>query len=256
MYAHLPEDLTAEQEILFSDSLRRRLERCPTPYITGVREFYGIEFYVAPGVLIPRPETELLVEESLRQLNARAESRRIPNFVDVGTGSGAIAISVAKNCAQARCFATDISVSALQIASLNAKRSRLAGRIEFLQGDLLDPVPVQPDVVAANLPYIATADWAALPPEIREHEPREALDGGADGLGQIHRLIESASARLPENGALLLEVGDGQAGDVLRTLAGAFSGWKRYVLRDLAGIERVTVADGSHLDLPAGATRR
>jgi len=256
MYAHLPEELSSEEEAAFSDILRRRLQRRPTPYLTGVREFYGIEFYVAPGVLIPRPETELLVEESLRQLKRRASAARNPVFVDVGTGSGAIAISVARNWANASYFATDISGAALQIASLNARRPRLAGRVELLQGDLLQPIPVQPDVVAANLPYVPTADWCGLPLEIRDHEPREALDGGRDGLDLVRRLIASASGRLREGGALLLEVGVGQASATLALLADAFPTWRRYVVMDLAAIERVVVADGGPYGPPSTASLR
>jgi release factor glutamine methyltransferase len=250
MYAHLPEDLTEEEEAVFERVLRRRLQHCPASYLTGVREFYGIEFYVAPGVLIPRPETELLVEESLRVLRARSTSDRELNFIDVGTGSGAVVVSVAKNWANARYFGTDISAAALQVATLNAKRPRLAGRIELLHGDLLQPVPVQPDVVAANLPYVPTDVWFELPPEIREHEPRQALDGGTDGLDQIRRLIDAASGRLAEDGVLLLEVGDGEAAAVLELLATAFPTWRCYALRDLAGIERVVAADGLRGDLP------
>jgi release factor glutamine methyltransferase len=256
MYAHLPEELSAEEEDLFTDVLRRRLERRPAAYLTGTREFYGIEFYVAPGVLIPRPETELLVEESLRHLRARAGPGRTPVFVDVGTGSGAIVVSVARNWANARYFATDISAAALQIAALNAKRPRIAGRIELLQGDLLTPVPVAIDVIAANLPYIPTAIWRELPPEIRDNEPREALDGGEDGLDGIRRLVASAASHLTADGALLLEVGAGQATAVLRLLENALPTYRRYMLRDLAGIKRLIAADGGGHDLPPMAALR
>lgn len=256
LYAHLPEQLTAEQERAFLDILGRRLERRPTSYLTGVREFYGIEFYVAPGVLIPRPETELLVEESLRRLKARASAPEPAVFADIGTGSGAVVVSVAKNWARARYFAVDSSAAALQIAALNAHRPKLAGRIEFLQGDLLSPLPIRADVVAANLPYVPTAVWAELPHEIRQFEPRAALDGGADGLEVIRRLIASAAAKLKDDGALLLEIGDGQSDAVAALLAGAFPAARRYVLHDLAGIERVIVAEGRAGELPRGALVR
>ncbi len=245
MYLHLPDELTPEQESGFFDLLGRRLEHRPTAYLTGTREFYGIEFYVAPGVLIPRPETELLVDESLRLLKARATGGRAPVFVDAGTGSGAIVVAVARNWARARYFATDISPAALQIASLNATRPRLAGRVELLHGDLLDPVPGEIDVVAANLPYIPTDIWQRLPPEIRDHEPRQALDGGPDGLGSIRRLIRAAPSRLRADGALLLEVGAGQAPAVIELLAESFPACRRYTLRDLAGIDRVVAVECS-----------
>jgi release factor glutamine methyltransferase len=243
MYAHLPEELSLDEETVLSHSVARRLRHWPTAYLTGVREFYGIEFYVAPGVLIPRPETELLVEESIRQLQMRAEDR-IPVFADVGTGCGAIVISVAKHWPKAHFFAIDVSREALQIAALNARRPKLAGRIEFLHGDLLHPLPRQPDVVAANLPYIPTDEIAALAPEIRDHEPRVALDGGASGIEVMVRLIDSAQSLLPDDGALLMEVGSGQAEAVLSAARTAFPNWRLYTLRDFAGIERVVIANG------------
>jgi release factor glutamine methyltransferase len=250
MYVHLPEQLTEEQERAFLDILSKRLQRRPAAYLTGVREFYGIEFYVAPGVLIPRPETELLVEESLRLLRARAGGSGTPVFVDVGTGSGAVVASVAKNFAAARYFGIDVSSEALQVAALNCKRPRLAGRIELLRGDLLDPLPVVADVIAANPPYISTPEWQLLPPEIRDYEPRQALDGGDDGLNVIRRLIQTAPGHLAADGALLLEVGNGQAPAVLDLLGAALPESDRYALRDLAGIERVVVANRTRALLP------
>jgi release factor glutamine methyltransferase len=243
MYLHLPDELPPDQEAAFFELLRRRIEHRPTAYLTGTREFYGIEFYVAPGVLIPRPETELVVEESLRLLRARAAGGRTPVFVDAGTGSGAIVIAVARNWPNARYIGTDISAAALQVAALNAKRPRLAGRIELLQGDLLEPVPGDVDVIAANLPYIPTEVWHTLSPEIRDHEPRLALDGGEDGLATIRRLIWSAPSHLTSDGALVLEVGDGQAPAVLDLLAERFPACRRYTRQDLAGIDRIVAVD-------------
>ncbi len=256
LYLHLPEQLTDDQEAAFFKILRRRLEHRPTPYITGVREFYSTEFYVAPGVLIPRPETELLVEEALRLLRARSGRGLEPVFVDVGTGSGAIVVSVAKHCTGARCFGLDKSPSALQIAALNAKRPRLAGRVELLSSDLLDALPVQVDVIAANLPYVPTSVWETLPPEIQRYEPREALDGGRDGLDVIRRLIAQAPSKMRPDGALLLEVGLGQALSVLDLVAETFPGARRYTLPDFASIERVVGVDCGAGDLPPGAILR
>jgi release factor glutamine methyltransferase len=250
LYSHLPEELALEQEQAYLDILGRRVHHRPAAYLTGMREFYGIEFYVAPGVLIPRPETELLVEQSLQQLRHRASSEQVPVFADIGTGSGAVAVAVAKHWAAARYFAVDRSQGALEIARLNARRPRLAGRIEFLLGDLMAPLPVPADVVAANLPYVTTADWEQLPPEIRLHEPREALDGGADGLDVIRRLIATAPARLSSDGVLLIEIGRGQADPVLSLLADSFPAGRRYLLADLAGIERVAVVDLGGAELP------
>lgn len=256
LYMHLPEQLTAEQESAFLDILRRRIQHRPTAYLTGVREFYGLDFYVAPGVLIPRPETELLVEESLRALRARLKRASAPVFVDVGTGSGAIAIAVAANLPQVACYAVDQSPAALAIASLNAKRPKLAGRVELLLGDLLQPLPVGADVIAANLPYIPTDVWQSLPPEIRDHEPRTALDGGSDGLSVIRRLIDQAPSHLDPDGELVLEIGIGQANAVTELLVESFPGGQHFALPDLAGIHRVVgvTCGGDHL--PPGAILR
>jgi release factor glutamine methyltransferase len=256
LYVHLPETLEPAQERTYLDILRRRVQRRPAAYLTGVREFYGIEFYVAPGVLIPRPETELLVEQSLFQLQRRARPDRDPVFTDIGTGSGAIVVAVAKNWPRARYIAIDCSPAALQIAALNARRPRLAGRIEFLCGDLLTPLPVQADIIAANLPYVTTRDWERLPPEIRLHEPRQALDGGIDGLDALRRLVAAAPAHLSEDGAVLLEIGNGQGDAVLALLAESFPASRCYLLPDLAGIERIAVADALTGQLPSGAILR
>ena len=256
LYAHLPEVLSEEQERAFLDVVRRRQQHRPTAYITGVREFYGIELYVAPGVLIPRPETELLVDEAIRLLRARLGAREAPVFVDVGTGSGAIVLAVARRLPQVECIGIDRSPDALAVAGLNAKRPHLAGRVEFLQGDLLRPLPAPADVVVANLPYLPTAAWEALPPEVHDHEPRLALDGGPDGLDLIRRLIGEAPSHLRSEGALLLEIDGGQADSVLSLLADAFPAGRRYVLRDLAGIERVVAVTCGQEDLPRAAILR
>jgi release factor glutamine methyltransferase len=255
-YVHLPEALTAAQEEAFLELVRRRSQHRPAAYLTGVREFYGIEFYVAPGVLIPRPETELLVEQSLRLLRARSSPDRPPVFVDVGTGSGAVVVAVAKASPNVRCFGFDRSTAALQIAALNAKRPGVAGRIELLLGDLLSPLPCRADVIAANLPYIPTLLWQGLPLEIRDHEPREALDGGPDGLDAIRRLISATPDRLVPAGALLLEVGAGQAGAVLALLRDALPDAQHYAVPDLAGIPRVVVADRGAGQVPGNALVR
>ena len=256
LFTHLPDDLSPEQETAFLDVLSRRLQHRPTAYLTGVREFYGMDFYVAPGVLIPRPETELLVELSLRLLRARAGIGRTPVFVDVGAGSGAVVLAVAKHEPRARCLGVDRSRDALAVAALNAKRPRLAGRVEFLLGDLLTALPEPADVIVANLPYIPTAVWETLPPEIRDNEPRGALDGGNDGLDLIRRLVAQAPAALRPDGALALEVGAGQSDAVLALLAEAFPEGRSFVLRDLAGIERVVAHDLGKADLPPGAILR
>lgn len=239
-YLRLGDGLSEEQQREYDALLTQRVAHRPTAYLTCHREFYGLDFHVEPGVLIPRPETELLVDEALAQIQQRLDAQRHVAFVDVGTGSGAIAIAVAKAKPAAEVFATEISPAALAIAQYNARRLRVAGRIRFLPGDLLEPLPVAADVIAANLPYIPSADVDALPPELRENEPRLALDGGADGLALIRRLLHHAPAKAKPGGVLLLETAFDQA-QAVAALAEEVAGGPVRLLRDLAGYERVVV---------------
>ncbi|HLZ69086.1 MAG TPA: peptide chain release factor N(5)-glutamine methyltransferase [Dehalococcoidia bacterium] len=239
-YLRLPEALGAEQYDRFIDLLDQRLKRRPLAYITGHREFYDLDLHVAPGVLIPRPETELLVERCLA-IGRRLVGERPVTFVDVGTGSGAIALAVAKHLPQIEVLATDDSPAALAVAAYNARRLRLAARVRFVQGDLLAPVPCRVDLIAANLPYIPTAVLATLAPEVRDHEPRTALDGGADGLDQIRRLIGQLPGRLRAGGAALLEIDPGQAEAV--TELAAQIGAAATIEPDLAGRSRLAVIE-------------
>ncbi|HZQ38506.1 MAG TPA: peptide chain release factor N(5)-glutamine methyltransferase [Dehalococcoidia bacterium] len=240
-YLRLPEALSARQYERFLDLLGQRLKRRPLAYITGHREFYDLDLHVAPGVLIPRPETELLVEWALRLARTPERSGHALTFVDVGTGSGAIALAVAKHLPRVEVFATDRSPAALAVAGYNARRLRLAGRVRFLQGDLLEPVPGQVDLVAANLPYVPTAVWETLAPEVRDHEPRAALDGGRDGLEQIRRLIGQLRARLRRSGAAVLEIDPSQAAAVMELAAAV--GCTAAVCPDLAGLDRAVVME-------------
>lgn len=221
----------------FARQVAARRAGQPAAYLTGHREFMGLDFLVRPGVLVPRPETELLVEEGLRLL-ADAPA---PVVVDVGTGSGAIAVSLARLCPSARVLATDVSGEALAVARENAGRHGAA--VEFFQGDLLEPVPPAldggVDLVAANLPYIPTADLANLPPAVRA-EPRLALDGGLDGLEHYRRLVPQAHRLLRSGGHLLFEIGPGQGAAAL-VLVGP-PAWKSRLLPDLAGRERLIAA--------------
>lgn len=241
LFLRLPEELTDEQVAALEGLVRRRVAHTPAAYLTGRREFYSMSFAVGPGVLIPRPETEHLVEAVLeigRELLGRQERAR---FVDVGTGSGAVALAVAKQLPALRVLATDISPAALTVAELNAKRLRLAGRVTFLQGDLLEPLTEPVELIGANLPYVPTAIWAALPPEIRDHEPRTALDGGEDGLRLIDRLLASAPLHLAAGGAIVLEMQYDQA-DALRGLVEArLPGAAVEVRQDLAGHDRIAL---------------
>jgi release factor glutamine methyltransferase len=239
LYLHLPDTLTPDQQRAFAELLRQRLARRPAAYITGHRAFYDIDLHVAPGVLIPRPETELLVDESLRLLRERDGGERL-RFVDVGTGSGAVALAVAKHAPAAEVLAVDSSRAALAIAGFNAKRLRLAGRVRFLEGDLLSPVPGPVDVVAANLPYIPTSVCETLQPEVRDHEPRLALDGGSDGLDCIRRLLAQLGGRVRPGGACTLEIGWDQA-EAVRAAARELAGADATILPDVAGHDRIAV---------------
>ena len=208
---------------------RRESSREPLAYITGHREFYGREFAVGPGVLIPRPETELLVGLALAELSGAPEAV----VVDVGTGSGAVAVSIGAEAPAATVVATEVSPAALTVARVNA--SQHAPSTRFVLGDLLAGLR-RADVVLANLPYIPTWEIDALEPEVSRWEPRIALDGGADGMALIRRLVDDCNARLRPR-LLALEVGFGQAAPLCAELLG--HGLQPTMVKDLSGIDRV-----------------
>ena len=227
-YAHPEQELTELQWIHYGRYLHERRGGKPTQYITGKQEFYSREFRVTPDVLIPRPETELLVEAVLkRRQNGRA--------ADVGTGSGAIAITLSLE-SKLEVIATDISLPALKLAGTLGCR-----RVSFIQSDLLTAIADQSlDVVVSNPPYVAETDRATLQPEVRDWEPHLALFAGPDGLDVYRRLIPDANRVLKPGGLLALEIGFGQA-DSVSTLC---EGWRSLeVLPDLAGIPRVIVCE-------------
>jgi release factor glutamine methyltransferase len=224
----------------FRELVRRRVERCPVAYLVGVKEFYKLEFEVTPAVLIPRPETELLVMECLRLL----PKDRPAKVLDLGTGSGAIAVSVAQQRPLAEATATDLSPDALAVARRNAERHKLAGRIRFLEGDLFDAVPAGErfDFLLSNPPYIAAAELPSLAPEVRDHEPRLAVDGGPSGLAVYERIAARAGEFLQPGGHLLLEIAATQ-GEAVRGLLEARGGFAvGPTLTDGAGLPRVVVA--------------
>ena len=239
LYACLQEDLSAGDQAVFHTLLARRLAHEPTAYIVGQREFYGLDLETAPAALIPRPETELLVQEAL----ARARHSEGLLIVDVGTGNGAIAVALAVHLRQAALVAIDLSREALALAARNARRHGVESRISFLQADLLAPLAQPVDLIVANLPYVRSEDWEALPPEIREHEPRIALDGGPDGLREIGRLLEQAPSHLRPGGSLLVEMGFLQAAPALALACRCFPGAAARILPDAAGLERLLAVD-------------
>ncbi len=222
----------------FLDLVRRREARTPTAYLTGRREFWSQEFEVTPAVLVPRPETELIVEEVL----ARVASDAPLTIVEVGTGSGCLAISLARWLPRARVVAIDISSSALDIARRNAERLEVGHRVRFLRGDVLSGLGGRFDLVVSNPPYIPTGDLATLQPEVRNYEPAGALDGGPDGLDIVRRLAAQSALRLNPGGLLVFEFGFGQAEQVRSILDGTAGIDLLDIREDLAGIPRVAIA--------------
>jgi release factor glutamine methyltransferase len=235
LLAGLHTDAPTVARAAFEVMLARRLRHEPLAYIVGRREFYGIDIDCAPGALIPRPETEMLVEIALAEIAARGAGLRL---ADAGTGSGAIAVAICARSPVARVVAVEASEQALAIAKENVRRAGLADRIELRRGDLLEGAGVF-DVIVANLPYVSEGDWARLAPEIREHEPREALVGGPDGTEVIERLLATAPAHLAQGGVLAAEIGDTQGVRLLSAAQRRFPGAEVCVKKDLAGRDRV-----------------
>jgi release factor glutamine methyltransferase len=239
---------------IFEALVRRRERREPTGYITGHREFWNLDIEVGPGVLVPRPETELLVEETLSRLSARDEARGEPpapadgsptaraRIADVGTGSGCIAVAVARWLPASEVVGIDLSDEALAVARRNVARHEVADRVRFCKGSLLAGVAGPFDAVVSNPPYVPEPDIEGLQPEVRDHEPRQALAGGPDGLDVIRKLVPDAAAVLRPGGWLLFEFGFGQA-DAVRAIIAAEPALELIDVRpDLAGIPRIAVA--------------
>lgn len=238
--AHPELALTTEQQKQLDDSLAR-LERGESfPYVLGHWEFFGMEFEITPDVLIPRPETELLVERAIAWLQESPVRRTV---ADIGTGSGVIAISIAVNVPDATILATDISEKALEVAQRNAKKFDVEGRVEFVRCDLLPPKPAlftterHLDLISANLPYIPTETLHALP--VYGREPTLALDGGEDGLDLVRRLLQVGPEWLAPNGLMLLEIEATQGIQALNLACDLFSQANIHLHQDLAGQDRL-----------------
>ncbi len=223
--------LTSDQLSHYQARIHRRASDYPLPYLTGRVEFYGLEFEVTPEVMIPRPETETLVELAL--------ARKPSAVVDVGAGSGCIAIALATHLPNVTVYAIDISPAALAVARRNVERHGLGARVRLRGGDVLTPRPSPVDLIVSNPPYVSANEWRSLPLSVRNHEPRLALDGGSDGLVIIQQLLSQAPAVLRAGGALLIEIGAGQ-GETASRLARTFFPRARVRLHsDLAGRDRV-----------------
>lgn len=244
IFTHIAETLDQPREELFREMADRRARREPLQYIIGRQEFWGLEFTVTPDVLIPRPETELVVEAATDILKQTAE----PVVIDLCTGSGCIAVSLAHELRSARIFATDTSERALTVARENARKHAVMDRIRFLEGDLFRSFEEldlggKADIIAANPPYIKSNDLPSLQPEVRDHEPVAALIAGPEGTEIHERIIRQAPHFLKKHGALVMEMGIGQS-DLLVTLLNANGAYgKPAIVKDLAGTERVIIAN-------------
>ncbi len=260
LFAHPDEILDAEVAQKYFAAIERRVAGEPTQYITGRQEFWGLEFEVAPPVLIPRPETEHVMEAVLARLGERGlkidmktgAPRETMYVADVGTGSGCLAVALAYELPHAKVYATDISAPALEIAKRNAERNGVADRVTFIEGDLLKPflaagstLPREFDVIVSNPPYIGRDEELTLEREVRDHEPHSALFAGATGLELYGPLVEQAGVLLKDRGILALELGH-DSDDYVRDLFDKQSGWTNVAVTiDLAGIPRVLAAQRS-----------
>ncbi|MCJ7515099.1 MAG: peptide chain release factor N(5)-glutamine methyltransferase [Dehalococcoidia bacterium] len=211
--------LSREEEGKLQELVDRRLKHEPAAYILKNREFYGIDFYVDSRVLIPRPETEILVDAALEFATGRSSYlKRALLVADIGTGCGAIAINLALNLRGSKVYATDISTSALEVARLNCQHHKVTEQVTLLSGDLVQPIPEPVDLMVANLPYIKNSELTNLSPEIANFEPRMALDGGRNGLDCLQRLLPQVKEKIHTGGCLLLEIGQNQEPDISRLI--------------------------------------
>ena len=254
LYAHPERELTDEETRRYDEALARRATGVPAQYITGHQEFWGLDLIVSPAVLIPRPETEHVIETVL-EIVSRIEKKQnqeqdqrprtgvsAPHtlrIVDVGTGSGAIAVALAKELPSAEIHATDISAEALEVARANAARHELTSRIEFHQADLLSGLPGEFDFVVSNPPYVGDSEEDSVQLEVRKFEPRNAVFAGPIGLEVIERLIPQAHTALKPGGWLIFEI----SGTIADRVRGLLSNWDETEIRnDLQGIPRVAIA--------------
>lgn len=240
LFAHHDYALSAAEAERYADLVARRANAEPVAYLVGKREFYGVELTVDPRVLIPRPETELLVDAVLDHIALRPDPA--VTVVDVGTGSGAIALAVAANCATARVYAVDVSRDALQVAATNVARLDTRHQVTLLEGDLLSPLPECVDIIAANLPYITLNDYLGLMADVRDYEPRLALEAGLMGLDVIARLLHQLAGHTNPDAAIFLEIGYDQGEAVTELVRSILPQARQVTLRqDYHGLDRLVV---------------
>ena len=242
LFAHHDHELSDSDCRRYADLITRRRRREPVAYLLGRKEFYGLEFAVDRRVLIPRPETELLIDLVLAQIGDR--TGRPVVVADVGTGSGAIAITIAVHAPEAIVYGIDVSRDALDVAEMNKKHLTPEGGPLFLEGDLLSPLPEPADIIVANLPYIADEEYSGLQSDVRDYEPRLALKAGAEGLDLIERLLGQLSSRVQSGGAVLLEISPRQ-GEVVQEMAQQLRPKPSYVglRRDYSGLVRMVTLE-------------
>ena len=244
LYVNGDVPISAGQEAQFRELLLRRSRREPVAYITGHKEFWSLDFFVTPAVLIPRPETEMLVEVALQYVR-RLTSGSSVKVLDIGTGSGAVSVCLAKEQAAMEIVAVDISRVALDVARINTRRHGVADRIRFLPGDLFAPVKPLPetfDLIVSNPPYIRTGELSMLAPEICEWEPTIALDGGPDGIDSYRRIIGEGHRYLTPTGSIVLEIGADMASAVVDLFSRSGCYGPASVYQDYAGKDRVVAA--------------
>lgn len=238
LYVHFDEPLEPAELARYREAIKQRVQRVPVAYIIGEKEFMGLTFKVTEDTLVPRPDTEILVQAAIERLRARGDA---PRFADIGTGTGAICLSVLHFLPKAQADTVDISPAARAVAEENAAALGASDRVTFHTGDLLAPLAGQCyDAILSNPPYIPDGDIAALAPEVRLKEPHTALAGGKDGLDFYRRLMADAPALLKDGGFLAVEVGIHQAAPVAALAVPSFS--RTEILKDYAGIERVVIA--------------
>jgi release factor glutamine methyltransferase len=242
LYLNYDRPLDADELNSFRTSIKRRLTGEPNQYITRMQEFWSLPFRVNPHVLIPRPETEMLVEAALDFLKPAEPSVKI---MDVGTGSGAIAVALARELPEASIVATDLSVSALQLAQHNARLNKVEQKIQFVCGDIFAPISSNAQsfaLVVSNPPYVSRADLHTLPREIRDFEPHYALDGGPDGLAAIKCLIKESPTILRSQGGLIMEIGADQTERVTELVLASKQYQDHRIIKDYSDMDRVLVA--------------